>query len=79
MHTSNFMLFPSDIQNDSLVIFICRDTNLTCLGVIPVHGHRRVSSMLKPETKKKNLRCVSLISSDPLPMSDSQRHRLNLY
>ena len=56
MHTSNFMLFPSDIQNDSLVIFICRDTNLTCLRVIPVHGHRRVSSMLKPETKKKNLR-----------------------
>lgn len=54
MHTSNFMLFPSDIQNDSLVIFICWDTNLTCLRVIPVHCHGRVSAMLKPETKIKN-------------------------
>ena len=53
MHTSNFMLFPSDIQNDSFVIFICRDTNLTCLRVIPVHCHGRVPSMLKPEKNKE--------------------------
>ena len=45
--TSDFVFFPTNIQNNCLVIFVCRDGYHTGLTVVPVHCHGGVTSVLK--------------------------------
>ena len=50
--TSYFMLLPPDVQDDGLVVLVGRDGDHAGLAVVPVHGNRGVSSVLKPLTKR---------------------------
>ena len=52
-HTSNFMLLSPDVQDDGLVVLVGRDGDHAGLAVVPVHGNRSVSSVLKPEMKNE--------------------------
>lgn len=46
--TSDFMLLPPYVQNDSLVVLISRNGDHAGLTVVPIHGYRGVSSVFKP-------------------------------
>ena len=52
-NTSDFVLLPSDIQDDGLVVLVGRDGDHAGLGVVPVHGHRGMTSVLKPTENLK--------------------------
>ena len=46
--TSYFMLLSPHVQDDGLVVLVGRDGDHAGLAVVPVHGHRGVSPVLKP-------------------------------
>ena len=42
------MLLSPHVQDDGLVVLVGRDGDHAGLAVVPVHGHRGVSPVLKP-------------------------------
>ena len=48
------MFLSPHVQDDCLVVLVGRDGDHAGLAVIPVHGNRSVSSVLKPEMKMRN-------------------------
>ena len=47
------MLLAPHVQDDGLVVLVGGDGDHAGLAVVPVHGNRSVSSVLKPEMKNE--------------------------